>query len=97
MDEFIVRTEGLLGLERKAEVEQYEEVLLTKLLNDSRGLETKGLCLTKLSVCHQHTGLYGRRIVIFKAGDNKRPKNLPCNRFATGTCVDILRPYQGRI
>jgi len=86
MDKFIVKTEGLLRLERTAEVEQYEELLSTEMIYNSKYLESKGLCLINLSISHQRTGLYGRRIVTFNAKNKRSVKDLslPCNRFTTG-------------
>lgn len=82
MEDFVAKTEKLLSLERKAEVEQCEELLSTQ---DSRRLESRGLCITKLSVSHQRTGLYGRNIITFTKGNKKRPTyDLPCNRFTAG-------------
>lgn len=90
MEAFVAKTEKLLNLERRAEVEQCEEFLSTQIIQDSKQLESKGLCITKLSVCNQRIGLYGRNIITFTRG-NKRSvtKDLPCNRFTAGTCVYI--------
>jgi len=84
MDKFIVKTVGLLRLERMAEVEQYKELLSTKMMHNSKYLESKGLCLIKLSISNQRTGLYGRRIVTFKAESKKSAQDLPYSRFTTG-------------
>ena len=83
MDDFIAKTEHLLILERKAEVEQCEELLSTQ---DPKGLEAKGLCVTKLSVSHQRIGLYGRNVVTFTRGKSST-KDLPCSRFTTGMII----------
>lgn len=86
MEDFVAKTEKLLGLERKAEVEQCEELISTQqIIHDSKRLESKGLCIAKLSVSHQRTGLYGRNIVTFTRENKKNStKDLPCNRFTAG-------------
>ena len=85
MEDFISKTENLLTLERKAEVEQCEELLSAQIIQDSKRLETKGLCITKLSVSHQRIGLYGRSIVTFTRGNKKSSaKDLPSSHFTTG-------------
>ena len=83
MEDFIGRTEKLLALERQAEVEQCEELLSTQMIHDSKRLESKGLCITKLSISHQRIGLYGRHVITFT---RRNTKNLPCNRFTAGMC-----------
>ena len=91
MEDFIAKTEHLLTLERKAEVEQCEELLSTQIIQDSKGLEAKGLCITKLSVSHQRIGLYGRNIVTFTRGNKKSfTKDLPCSHFTTGMEMHII-------
>ena len=81
MEDFVAKTEKLLILERKAEVEQCEGFLSTQ---DSKRLEARGLCITKLSISHQRTGLYGRNIVSFTRRSKKITKDLPCSHFTTG-------------
>ena len=89
MEDFVAKTEKLLSLERKAEVEQCEELLSTQ---DSKRLESKGLCITKLSVSNQRTGLYGRSIITFTRGNKGRvTKDLPCNRFTAGMITIVPR------
>ena len=86
MEDFIAKSERLLDLERKAEVEQCEQFLSTQIMQDSKQLESKGVCVTKLSVSHQRIGLYGRNIVTFtKRNKNNSTKDIPCNRLTVGT------------
>ena len=92
MEDFVAKTEKLLGLERKAEVEQCEELISAQIIHDSKRLESKGLCIAKLFVSHQSTGLYGRNIVTFTRENKKNStKGLPCNRFTAG--IIIVRMY----
>ena len=85
MEDFIAKTEHLLSLERKVEVEQCEELLSTQ---DPKRLEAKGLCITKLSVSHQRIGLYGRSVVTFTRGNRKgSTKDLPSSHFTTGMVI----------
>ena len=86
MEDFVAKTEKLLELERKAEIEQCEEFLSALIIQDSKRLESKGLCVTKLSVSNQRIGLYGRNIITFTRGSKRSvAKDLPNNRFTVGT------------
>lgn len=93
MEDFVAKTEKLLDLERKAEVEQCREFLSAQIIQDSKRLESKGLCITKLFVSNHRIGLYGRNIVTFTRGNiNKRSvaKDLPHNRFTVGRSMCTL-------
>ena len=94
----MAKTEKLLELERTAEVEQCREFLSAQIIQDSKRLESKGLCITKLFVSNQRIGLYGRNIITFTRGNiNKRSvaKDLPHNRFTVGRsmCMPYVYTY----
>lgn len=53
-------------------------------------LQTRGVCLLKLQVSSQRTGLYGRLLVTFEPRRYVSTGVLPSNSFASGVCFLML-------
>ena len=51
-----------------------------------RELQSRGVCLLKLQVSSQRTGLYGQRLVTFEPRKFGPAVVLPSNSFTSGTC-----------
>ncbi|KAI7802486.1 DNA-binding protein SMUBP-2 [Triplophysa rosa] len=88
VEEFVSKTLELLQEEREAELEEaraWQENVSLKTL------QQKGVCLLKLQVASQHTGMYGRLLVIFEPRKSIGPSVLPSKTFGPG---DIVGLYQ---
>uniref|UniRef100_A0AAY4BRC2 DNA-binding protein SMUBP-2 n=1 Tax=Denticeps clupeoides TaxID=299321 RepID=A0AAY4BRC2_9TELE len=84
VERFVSRTLELLQEEREAEIEE------TRLQNVSlRNLQQKGLCLLKLQIGSQCTGLHGRLLVIFEPRKGSGPPLLSSNSFGPGDIVGL--------
>ena len=74
LNAFVEETLELLNLEKQAEINEskafYENA-------DSTTLENKGVCLRKLVVLGQRTGLYGRTLLTLGKAKGHSSKNLP--------------------
>ncbi|XP_071481045.1 DNA-binding protein SMUBP-2-like [Diadema antillarum] len=85
--EFVAKHLELLNLERQAEVEQTSE-LLGKL--STRELERRGICLLKLHVASQATGLYGRAVLTFEPlRVQGQEGKLPAHNFGSGDIAGV--------
>lgn len=88
VENFVSKTLELLQEEREAELEEtrawQENVSL-------KNLQHKGVCLMKLQIGSQHTGMYGRLLVIFEPRKCIGLSVLPSNTFGPG---DIIGLYQ---
>ncbi|XP_075693819.1 DNA-binding protein SMUBP-2 [Rhinoderma darwinii] len=86
MEEFVKIQLELLQEEREAEIEEtrawQENVSLKEL-------QRKGVCLLKLQVSNQRTGLYGRLLVTFTPRKYDTEAVLPTNRFGSGDIVGL--------
>ncbi|KAM3919181.1 DNA-binding protein SMUBP-2 [Leptodactylus fuscus] len=86
MEEFIKTQLELLQEEREAEIEEartwQENVSLKEL-------QRKGVCLLKLQVANQRTGLYGRLLVTFTPRKYDAEAVLPTNSFGSGDIVGL--------
>uniref|UniRef100_A0A671NPW4 DNA helicase n=1 Tax=Sinocyclocheilus anshuiensis TaxID=1608454 RepID=A0A671NPW4_9TELE len=88
VENFVSKTLELLQEERKAELEEtraWQENLSPK------NLQHKGVYLLKLQITSQHTGMYGRLLVVFEPRKSIGPSILPSNTFGPG---DIIGLYQ---
>nr|DBA17390.1 TPA: hypothetical protein GDO54_002844 [Pyxicephalus adspersus] len=86
MEEFVKTQLELLKEEREAEIEEtrawQENVSLKEL-------QRKGVCLLKLQVANQKTGLYGRLLVTFTPRKYDAEAVLPSNSFGSGDIVGV--------
>ncbi|XP_073429997.1 DNA-binding protein SMUBP-2 isoform X2 [Dendrobates tinctorius] len=86
MEEFVKNQLELLQEEREAEIEE------TRVWQESvslKELQRKGVCLLKLQVANQSTGLYGRLLVTFTPRKHGTEAVLPTNRFGSGDIVGL--------
>ncbi len=74
LNSFVEETLELLNLERQAEINEsrafYENT-------DNTTLENKGVCLRKVVIFGQKTGLYGRTLLHLGKAKGHSSKNLP--------------------
>ncbi|XP_071955518.1 DNA-binding protein SMUBP-2-like [Antedon mediterranea] len=86
LQEFVKKQIGLINLERREEIEEtraFQENLPLK------ELQQKGVCLLKLHITSQFTGLYGRKLVVFEAPQTTNDGCLPTNSFSPGSIVGV--------
>ncbi|XP_040826885.1 DNA-binding protein SMUBP-2 isoform X2 [Ochotona curzoniae] len=86
VESFVTKQLELLELERAAEVEErrsWQESLSLK------ELQNRGVCLLKLQVASQRTGLYGRLLVTFEPRKCTPAAALPSNSFTPGDIVGL--------
>uniref|UniRef100_A0A452E999 DNA-binding protein SMUBP-2 n=1 Tax=Capra hircus TaxID=9925 RepID=A0A452E999_CAPHI len=86
VESFVTKQLELLELERDAEVEErrswQENVSLKELQN-------RGVCLLKLQVSSQRTGLYGRLLITLEPRRCVSAAVLPSNSFTSGDIVGL--------
>ncbi|XP_062403778.1 DNA-binding protein SMUBP-2 [Sardina pilchardus] len=86
VEDFVSKTLELLQEEREAEIEE------TRLLQENvslKHLQHKGVCLLKLQIGSQRTGLYGRLLIILEPRKSIGPSVLPSNSFGPGDIVGL--------
>uniref|UniRef100_A0A452SJ63 Immunoglobulin mu DNA binding protein 2 n=1 Tax=Ursus americanus TaxID=9643 RepID=A0A452SJ63_URSAM len=86
VESFVTKQLDLLELERDAEVEErrsWQESISPK------ELQSRGVCLLKLQVSSQRTGLYGRLLVTFEPRRCASAPVLPSNSFTSGDIVGL--------
>ncbi|XP_060933374.1 DNA-binding protein SMUBP-2 [Limanda limanda] len=86
VEEFVSKTLELLEEEREAEIEE------TRLWRENislKDLQNKGVCLLKLQIGSQSTGLYGRTVVILEPRKHLGFSSLPSNSFGPGDIVGL--------
>ncbi|XP_036115835.1 DNA-binding protein SMUBP-2 [Molossus molossus] len=86
VESFVAKQLDLLELERDAEVEErrswQEDISLKEL-------QSRGVCLLKLQVSSQRTGLYGQLLVTFEPRRGASAGVLPSNSFSSGDIVGL--------
>ncbi|XP_038419589.1 DNA-binding protein SMUBP-2-like isoform X10 [Canis lupus familiaris] len=86
VESFVTKHLDLLELERDAEVEErrsWQENISPK------ELQSRGVCLLKLQVSSQRTGLYGRLLVTLEPRRCTSAAVLPSNSFTSGDIVGL--------
>ncbi|XP_067396552.1 DNA-binding protein SMUBP-2 isoform X1 [Emydura macquarii macquarii] len=83
---FVSRQLELLQEEREAEIEETRAWRESIFLKE---LQRRGVCLLKLQVASQRTGLYGRLLVTFQPRKHDPDAELPCNNFGPGDIVGL--------
>ncbi|KAL3061448.1 hypothetical protein OYC64_009590 [Pagothenia borchgrevinki] len=86
VEQFVSKTLELLQEEREAEIEENRIWQENTSLKD---LQSKGVCLLKLQISSQSTGLYGRTVVIFEPRKHLGFTSLPSNSFGPGDIVGL--------
>ncbi|KAM4573807.1 DNA-binding protein SMUBP-2 [Odontesthes bonariensis] len=86
VEKFVSKTLELLQEEREAEIEE------TRIWQENislKELQNKGVCLLKLQIGSQSTGLYGRTVVILEPRKHLGFLSLPSNGFGPGDIVGL--------
>ncbi|GAA6221417.1 DNA-binding protein SMUBP-2 [Lates japonicus] len=86
IEQFVSKTLELLQEEREAEIEE------TRIWQENislKGLQNKGVCLLKLQIGSQSTGLYGRTVVVLEPRKHLGFSALPSNSFGPGDIVGL--------
>ncbi|KAL2092967.1 hypothetical protein ACEWY4_010279 [Coilia grayii] len=86
VENFVSRTLELLQEEREAEIEE------TRRLQENislKHLQDKGVCLLKLQIGNQRTGLYGRLLIVLEPRKSIGASVLPSNSFGPGDIVGL--------
>ncbi|XP_026166279.1 DNA-binding protein SMUBP-2 [Mastacembelus armatus] len=86
VEKFVVKTLELLQEEREAEIEETRTWQENISLKD---LQNKGVCLLKLQIGSQSTGLYGRTVVVLEPRKHLGFSSLPSNSFGPGDIVGL--------
>lgn len=86
VESFVAQQLQLLDLERDAEVEERRSWQEHSSLKE---LQSRGVCLLKLQVASQRTGLYGQRLVTFEPRKFGPAVVLPSNSFTSGDIVGL--------
>ncbi|XP_069480230.1 DNA-binding protein SMUBP-2 [Ambystoma mexicanum] len=92
MENFVKNSLALLQEEREAEIQE------TRLWQESvplKELERRGVCLLKLQVTNQRTGLYGRLLLTFEPRKFEVEAVLPSNNFGPGDIVGLYESTAG--
>uniref|UniRef100_A0A6I8NXW6 DNA-binding protein SMUBP-2 n=1 Tax=Ornithorhynchus anatinus TaxID=9258 RepID=A0A6I8NXW6_ORNAN len=83
---FVSRQLGLLQEERQAEIDESRSWQKNVSLKE---LQRRGVCLLKLHVTSQRTGLYGRLLVTLEGRKRGSGSGLPANSFGPGDIVGL--------
>lgn len=86
VESFVTKQLELLELERDAEVEERRSWQENISLKE---LQSRGVCLLKLQVSSQRTGLNGRLLVTFEPRRSVSAGVLPSNSFTSGDIVGL--------
>ncbi|XP_045433467.1 DNA-binding protein SMUBP-2 isoform X2 [Pipistrellus kuhlii] len=86
VETFVAKQLDLLELERDAEVEERRSWQENVSLKE---LQRLGVCLLKLQVSSQRTGLYGQLLVTFEPRRSASAGVLPSNSFSSGDIVGL--------
>ncbi|XP_069018253.1 DNA-binding protein SMUBP-2 [Embiotoca jacksoni] len=86
VEKFVFNTLELLQEEREAEI---EETRIWKENISLKDLQNKGVCLLKLQIGSQSTGLYGRTVVVFEPRKHLGFLSLPSNNFGPGDIIGL--------
>ncbi|XP_034377122.1 DNA-binding protein SMUBP-2 [Arvicanthis niloticus] len=86
VERFVAQQLELLELERDAEVEERRSWQEHCSLKE---LQRRGVCLLKLQVSSQRTGLYGQRLVTFEPRKFGPAAVLPSNSYTSGDIVGL--------
>ncbi|XP_061138538.1 DNA-binding protein SMUBP-2 isoform X1 [Syngnathus typhle] len=86
VEKFVSKTLELLQEEREAEI---EETRAWKENISLKELQNKGVCLLKLHVASQSTGLYGRTVLVLEPRKHLGLSSLPSNSFGPGDIVGL--------
>uniref|UniRef100_A0A672G9Y0 DNA-binding protein SMUBP-2 n=1 Tax=Salarias fasciatus TaxID=181472 RepID=A0A672G9Y0_SALFA len=86
LEKFVATTLELLQEEREAEI---EENRLWQENVSPKDLQNKGVCLLKLQIGSQSTGLYGRTVLVLEPRKHLGFSSLPSNSFGPGDIAGL--------
>ncbi|XP_054632106.1 DNA-binding protein SMUBP-2 [Dunckerocampus dactyliophorus] len=86
VEQFVSKTLELLQEEREAEIEETRVWQENISLKD---LQNKGVCLLKLQIASQSTGLYGRTVIVLEPRKHLGLSSLPSNNFGPGDIAGL--------
>ncbi|KAJ7344288.1 hypothetical protein JRQ81_000238 [Phrynocephalus forsythii] len=86
VEEFVLRQLELLEEEREAEI---SEARIWQENISLKELQRRGVCLLKLEVANQKTGLYGRLLITLQPRKHGSESQLPSNNFGPGDIVGL--------
>uniref|UniRef100_A0A3B3DTU3 DNA-binding protein SMUBP-2 n=1 Tax=Oryzias melastigma TaxID=30732 RepID=A0A3B3DTU3_ORYME len=86
VETFVSKTLELLQDEREAEIQETRTWQENSSLKD---LQSKGICLLKLQIGSQFTGLYGRTVLVLEPRKYLGFSSLPSNTFGPGDIVGL--------
>ncbi|KAK2848093.1 hypothetical protein Q7C36_009775 [Tachysurus vachellii] len=86
VESFVCKTLELLQEEREAEIEETRAWQKNLSL---KSLQQKGVCLLKLQIGSQRTGMHGRLLVSFEPRKSIGPSLLPSHGFGPGDIVGL--------
>ncbi|KAF5907620.1 DNA-binding protein SMUBP-2, partial [Clarias magur] len=86
VESFVSRTLELLQEEREAEIEETRAWQKNLSL---KALQQKGVCLLKIQIGSQRTGMHGRLLVTFEPRKSTGPSGLPSHSFGPGDIVGL--------
>ncbi|XP_021563759.1 DNA-binding protein SMUBP-2, partial [Carlito syrichta] len=86
VESFVAKQLDLLALERDAEVEERRSWQESISLKE---LQSRGVCLLRLQVSSQRTGLHGRLLVTFEPRRGGSAAALPSSSFTSGDIVGL--------
>ncbi|TRY66412.1 hypothetical protein DNTS_003371 [Danionella cerebrum] len=86
VEKYVSKTLELIQEERAAELEETRSWQENSSL---KNLQSKGVCLMKLQIGSQHTGMYGRLLVVFEPRKCIGPSVLPSNTFGPGDIIGL--------
>ncbi len=88
--DFVETTGRLLSLERQAEIDENEDLKRGCSISE---LEKRGVCISRLAIVSQSTGMFGRAMLVFESTrGNPGQRCLPASKFSPG---DIVGLYVG--
>ncbi|XP_033095594.1 DNA-binding protein SMUBP-2-like [Anneissia japonica] len=86
VEAFVKKQLELINLERQEEIEE------TRVFQENlplKELQQRGVCLLKLHITSQYTGLYGRKLVVFEGPQTNTNGSLPAHSFSPGVIVGV--------
>ncbi|XP_071796119.1 DNA-binding protein SMUBP-2-like [Asterias amurensis] len=89
---FVQKHTELLSLEREAEIAETSALIENTPLKE---LQRRGVCLLKLHLVNQSTGLYGRTLVKFAPNKGHGDGNLPAHNLNPGDIVGVGQSHGG--
>lgn len=92
VDHFVSKQRELLKLEQDEEVRERQQMYKNQPIKD---LVKKGVCVNRLQIDHQNTGLYGKHVVVFTLNQiDGGPEHMASHRLTSGDIVGLY-PNKG--